>query len=178
MAKRAIVRTAGSWIQYATFLGTVHHELSHALLAVITGAKLNRVSLLNLNPASSSLGSVTYTCRGTRMARAVQSAMSSFAPMLLGSVSLYFLGSYVFGTGFNHVVLKIFLLYLMFSIFVHMSLSKQDVKNILSEMVYLVILLYIIFYLFGLDFLAMWNKTETVVPIKIIIQALREKYFS
>ena len=31
---------------YLTFIGTVHHEFSHALVALLTGARVTRISLI------------------------------------------------------------------------------------------------------------------------------------
>ena len=105
-----------------TFFGVMHHELSHALYALITGAKVEKVELFK--PNESSLGRVFMTPRGPLVLRSIQSCMSAIAPTVQGLITECILIKY-FPT--NNIVLTIIFLYIMISIFIHMTMSIQDI---------------------------------------------------
>ncbi len=110
---------------YITFPGTVHHELSHALFAFLTGAKIEKISLFK--PDGDSLGSVEYRNRGFFVVRAIQDSMSAIAPILCGAVT----SSAIIYALFNcslPVIVVIVLIYLLISIVLHMRMSPADIK--------------------------------------------------
>ena len=113
---------------YATYIGTVIHELSHATFAFFTGAKVNKITLI---PHGTTLGSVEYTPRGNKFFQGIQQSLSAVAPTLVGTALLYLLFSQVHPllTDAWHFVL---FYYLALSILFHMDLSLQDLRNFFS----------------------------------------------
>ena len=112
---------------YLTFIGTVHHEFSHALLAVLTGARVTRISLI---PRGTQLGCVEFKTSLHPVLRAIQLVLVSAAPVICGTASLVLMHSYLLDycrQGWQAIVYW----YVFISIFVHMSLSGQDISNIL-----------------------------------------------
>ncbi len=110
---------------YATYIGTVIHELSHATFAFFTGAKVNKITLI---PHGATLGSVEYTPRGNKFLQGVQQSLSAVAPTLVGTALLYLMFSQVHPllTEAWHYVL---FYYLALSILFHMDLSIADLRN-------------------------------------------------
>ena len=53
-----------------TFIGVFHHELSHALLATVTGAKVTKIVFFH--PDGDRLGYVEYVTRGNIIMRSIQ----------------------------------------------------------------------------------------------------------
>lgn len=109
-----------------TFIGVIHHELSHALLAFLTGAKIKSCKLFKME--NNTLGHVDIVPRGPFIIRLLQQAMCGIAPVLCGGITLYviyYFGFYKRGT-FDYV--SIILILLAMCISYHMSMSKQDFK--------------------------------------------------
>lgn len=113
---------------YATYIGTVIHEFSHAVFALLTGAKVNKITLV---PHGTTLGSVEFTPRGNRFFRGLQQSLSAVAPTLVGTTSLFLLFTKVHPllTETWHYVL---FYYLALSILFHMDLSLADLRNFLE----------------------------------------------
>lgn len=56
-----------------TYIGVIHHELSHAFLAILTGAKVLKISLAKKGTVhNGQLGSVTFAPRGPKVIRNIQ----------------------------------------------------------------------------------------------------------
>ena len=110
---------------YATYIGTVIHELSHATFAFFTGAKVNKITLI---PHGATLGSVEYTPRGNKFLQGIQQSLSAVAPTLVGTALLYLMFSQVhplLTEGWHFVLFY----YLALSILFHMDLSIADLRN-------------------------------------------------
>ena len=120
-------------------------QLSHLLLAFLTGAKIESVVLFRVKPKNGNIGEVTFKPRGSKWMQALQVVLSSVAPMLLGLWSLWVLVSVLMpkSTGLYLGVYG----YLAFSIFMNMALSKQDIKNIFSKFGWLLLVLFIMFFI-------------------------------
>ena len=149
---------AGGWTHRLTFFGVIHHELSHLLLAFVLGAKITGVCLFRWSPAQDgSIGQIRYVPRGTKLMQAMQVALSSAGPLLLGTLDLYLAVRYL------HPLVtwpwRALLLYLEISVVLHMSLSRQDIKNILSRAGWVILVLTVVL---GAFFLA--NK-EAVLAL-------------
>ena len=150
---------------YATYLGTVIHELSHATFAFLTGAKVNRITLI---PKGTTLGSVEYTPRGNKFFQGLQMSLSAIAPTVVGTALLLWLllGVHPLLTEVWHYVL---FYYVALSILFHMDLSLQDLRNFFAGigpfLVLSFVVLLIAFGVFGTD----WLKTlgEQLQSIKI-----------
>lgn len=110
---------------YATYIGTVIHEFSHAAVAFLTGAKVNKITLI---PKGMTLGSVEYTPRGNKFFQGLQMSLSAIAPTVVGTLLLFLLFTKVHPllTEAWHYVL---FYYLALSILFHMDLSLQDLRN-------------------------------------------------
>lgn len=110
---------------YATYIGTVIHELSHATFALLTGAKVTKITLI---PQGTTLGSVEYTPRGNKFFQGIQQSLSAVAPTLVGTLLLVLMFTKVHPllTEAWHYVL---FYYLALSILFHMDLSLTDLRN-------------------------------------------------
>lgn len=126
-----LAKTFGVWVLYITFIGVMIHEMSHALLATLTGAKVVSVTLFQVKSKKGNLGEVKFTPRGNVVFRGIQTGLASVAPMFVGA-TLLVLGYIYLRPLLEGWQLGLFW-YVMISIFMHMSLSKQDVKNIFSN---------------------------------------------
>ncbi|MCR5789592.1 MAG: hypothetical protein K6G83_06860 [Lachnospiraceae bacterium] len=138
-------RTAYVFRNYLTWPGTVHHEFSHALLAFVTGAKVTRISLI---PHGQALGQVEYRPRGVKILQAIQMSLSSIAPILCGMVTESVLILKVLplcDTWWMYAILA----YFTVSIFLHMTLSREDLINLRNGIIPTVFVLYCIFLIIG-----------------------------
>lgn len=126
-----------------TFPGTILHELSHALFAWATGAKVQKIKMITFFD-SHRLGYVNFQPCGKKSQQRIQLALTSCAPVLTGIIAL-------------HIILLLFpsavapwhqvlLVYLFISIFNHMSMSNQDIKNYLRGLVSVFPIMMIFFY--------------------------------
>lgn len=173
---RAVISHTGNWLINLTFIGVFHHELSHALLALLTGAKINSITLFRLSHKDGKLGEVKFTPRGLGITQAFQVVLTSIAPMLMGTLSLWLLLLHAIPSAVESksVIPATVLGYLAFSIFIHMSLSSQDIKNILRKIIYLLIFLFIVFFLFNINLPQYLAGEVGTAPIKDLISAIRE----
>ncbi len=139
---------------YITFPGTVHHELSHALLAFLTGAKVDRISLFK--PDGDSLGCVEFHNRGFSALRAMQNSLSAIAPVLCGivteSIIIYVLVSC--GLPIPAVIL---LIYLFISIILHMRMSPADIKIMWKGIPVIFLIILVIVFITKFDIIAFLN---------------------
>lgn len=143
---KVISRLLGGKIAYIVinmlmFIGVVHHELSHALLALVTGAKI--VSIELFHPQNGTLGKVKFIPRGNKIIQSVQLTLSAIAPVIIGCVSEYILITYVLAST-ESVVIKCVVYYLIISILMHMTMSKQDIKNAIKGLPACSLLIFII----------------------------------
>lgn len=110
-------------INYFTFLGVVHHELSHALFGFITGAKITKVNLFK--PNGISLGNVQMIYRGPWLFRCIQGCLSAIGPVVMGIITTSLIVAYLL-PNISSIYAMIFIYYLIFSIIMHMTMSSQD----------------------------------------------------
>lgn len=109
------------------FLGTVVHELSHALFAALSGARVLKVRCLTLF-SRDTLGYVRFATRGGMLHRSFQLAFTGCAPTVTGLCILSGITVLWKHPGIS-VIIRIFLVYFGISVADHMSMSSQDVKN-------------------------------------------------
>ena len=133
-------------MNFATYPGTVHHELSHALLVFLTGGKVKKICLV---PSPTTLGHVEFQTRGNVFFRSLQLSLSAMAPVLCGLVTEALLFVYVYPLT-DLTWQKVLFFYLVISIFIHLTLSVQDLINFFqgllpSLVVFFLIILGIIF---------------------------------
>ncbi len=110
-----------------TFPGVMYHELSHALFAFITGAKVNEIKLYQKKDGH--LGYVKYTPQGILPIRSVQMAFTSCAPVLMGIILEMIIMGIFYSFHFVPKMTKVVLAYLFISVLLHMDMSKEDVKS-------------------------------------------------
>lgn len=146
---------------YATYIGTVIHELSHATFAFLTGAKVEKITLI---PKGTTLGSVEYTPRGNKFFQGLQMSLSAVAPTLVGTALLWLM----FTKGWPHLTEAwhyVLFFYLALSILFHMDLSLQDLRNffggIVPFLVFSLVLTVIVVSVVGTD--AIHGYAETLV---------------
>jgi len=123
--------------------GIIVHELSHAFFCIATGAKVTSIDFFDKEG-----GSVTHTKSKIPI---IGNILISLAPLLVGVVLIYFLSKYL---GLNEIGflknLKDFTLfnwlvfYLIFSIAITMTPSRQDILNIIISLAVLVIIFWLL----------------------------------
>lgn len=111
---------------YFTFIGVMHHELSHAAAAILTGAKILSINLFK--PTGNTLGNVVFVTRGNKIIQSIQLCFTAVAPVFTGICTLYFLKSNVW-TLCDKLALKIIFIYAFISVLLHTSMSSQDIKT-------------------------------------------------
>lgn len=141
-------------INYVTFIGVIHHELSHALLAFLTGAKVTEVKLFRINHKDGRLGYVSYAPRGNFIMMSIQKVFASVAPILMGFVSCGLLYMYILPIAEASICGICIFYYVFCSIILHMSLSKQDIQVMKGGILVVILLFTIVFYVLGWDFVA------------------------
>lgn len=131
---------------YATYIGTVIHELAHATFAFLTGAKVKKITLV---PKGTTLGSVEYEPRGNKFFRGLQMSLSAIAPTIVGTFLLFYLFTQVHPhlTEAWHFVL---FYYLALSILFHMDLSLVDLRNFFAGFLPFLALSFVVVTLFVL----------------------------
>ena len=125
---------------YLTWPGVVHHELSHALIAFLTGAIVKKIVVF---PKGDSLGHINFIPIGNIFFRSIQTSLTAIAPPALGIVSLFLISIYVFP---NCKVWWDYLLtgYVFISIVLHMKLSKTDYQNFFIGLLPSAVVIYLI----------------------------------
>ena len=108
-----------------TIFGTIVHEISHAVFAHLTGAKVTKISVFDIFK-NGMLGHVEYYETGNKVQRSFQSTLTACAPIIGGSIMLFILVTILrsFCYSFWHYALVIFLI---ISVVNHLSMSPQDI---------------------------------------------------
>lgn len=147
-----------------TFIGVMWHELSHALFAFLTGAKVERIELYHRE--DDRLGCVSYRARGIWPLRCIQHSLSSCAPVVMGIVAL--LGITAVVSAFELPVWAVAIaVYLFISIMVHMDMSPQDLKQYVKGVPFLLVVFFIIAYVCLLNDPDMFVRIINNLGIKI-----------
>ncbi len=135
-------------MNYLTFIGTVHHELSHALYGFVTGAKITKVELFK--PNGTTLGQIQIVPRGNVVFRSFQLCMSAIAPTVQGLITECLLLKF-FPAQSEIIWLKAIIVYVMISIFIHMTMSIQDIKSALKGLPICMVLVFIVCFAFNIN---------------------------
>lgn len=138
-------------INYLTFVGVMHHELSHALLAFLSGAKVSEIKLFRIHHKDGALGYVSYAPRGNFIMQSIQKVATSIAPIICGMISCCLLWLYVRPMAMESIWGICLFYYILVSIILHMSLSKQDIKVMKGGLLVVVVLMTIVFYFMHFD---------------------------
>ena len=143
-------KAANVIVNKVTFIGVIHHELSHALMALVTGAKITEANLFKPDKNSGTLGNVKYVPRGNKLVQSIQMTFSSVAPVPCGIISSMLIVKYAISKCeiyWQYIIV----IYLLVSIILHMNLSKQDIKVALKGSPVLCIAVFIIVLLTKFD---------------------------
>lgn len=134
---------------YLTILGTLHHELSHALGYLITGGRVHRISIIPRAQPDGSvrLGYVIGSTRGPWLLRAVQETVSATGPLWMGALTVYLLRRFAIPRAAGAAVTAL-VYYAAISIVLHMELSGEDLKVLAHGILPTLLLIYIIIALF------------------------------
>lgn len=135
-------------INRLTFIGTIHHELAHALFAMLSGAKVTKIRLIEFRGGR--LGSVEYIPRGNIITKSIQHTFSAYAPVVCGFITEVIM--LITFNNTNNIWIIILKMYIMFSVFVHMTMSKQDIKMCLMGLPICITIVAIILMFFGIRF--------------------------
>jgi len=136
------------FFNFLTFPGVMHHELSHAFFAFITGAKVCSIDLFHL-PKDGSLGSVSYIPRGPFLLQGLQMSLSSIAPSVTPLITVPFL--YKYAQGLSGTPMYV-VYYLILSILAHIGMSDADFKGLIKGLIQtfiIIIILVTIYILFN-----------------------------
>lgn len=132
---------------YLTYPGVVFHELSHALFATISGAKVTGISLSRTPLADGSgyvLGSVTFVTRGNRVLRSFQLALTGVAPLITGLAAMYLMLRYAFPACTKPWHWAVWG-YLFLCVLLHTELSGTDLTRILEGLPIILLILFVVF---------------------------------
>ena len=137
------IKFANICCNYFTFPGVIIHELAHALFASLSGAKIIEIKCFEFGK-NGRLGHVAYRLRGNPIQHALQHSLCACAPVVTG---LLIEGGIIYTLCSQKDMvwyLKTFLVYIFISVFNHMSMSKEDIKNYLRGMWCILPLIFII----------------------------------
>lgn len=151
---------------YLTFIGVIHHESSHLIAALITGAKVVGFKLFKVKDGT--LGYVKVIPRGPFWLRAIQQALSGLAPILFGEITLMCIYTYgIYKRPERDIYTLVFIL-LMMQISYHMSMSKQDFKIALKGLWAIYIILAATFSIIHLNYIVYKNFIVVILCIMIL----------
>lgn len=131
---------------YMTIAGTILHESAHALIGLLSGAKVTEISFLDTK--GDTLGHVDYIPRGIAPMQAIQHTLIACAPVFAGLTADYFLIKAIFYGGFS-IWADIGFWYLVVSIANHTSMSSIDIKHYFQGMWAVAPLIFAGFFLYG-----------------------------
>lgn len=115
------------FLNYLTFPGTICHELAHGLTITILGGKVTEWNLFK--PQGNSLGSIVFYTRGSYLMKCLQNSLGSIAPIPVNLCLIQLL--YLKALDFKETMgWRVFIIYLMISLFIHLDLSSADIKGI------------------------------------------------
>ena len=111
------------------FLGTMHHELSHALFAILTGAKVLKIKCFTLFDKER-LGYVNFAYSGGKLKQALQGSFIACAPVLTGFLTVPLFANLAIMSIAQQIspVWAPICLYIAISILCHMRMSRADLK--------------------------------------------------
>ncbi|WP_432618166.1 M50 family metallopeptidase [Butyricicoccus sp.] len=161
LIRTAILRVIGEMVggetawfiaNRATFLGVVHHECAHALVAVLTGGKIEQMQLFH--PQGDQLGCVVWRPRRLYPGScAIQYTLVSIAPVVFGCCTVYLLGKYglpMCTSAWQTILVG----YMLFSIFIQSTMSRQDVRVAAKGLPVCAAMIFAVLFLADIDVLA------------------------
>ena len=147
--QRLVYRYSGKRGLYVTALvGVPVHELSHAIMALVSGLKITRLSLFSPDPQTGQLGSVHFSYDPTSFWQRLAIGLTAFAPLPGAGAVLYLIYTTTPWSrgGWESMVAGL----IMLSTFIHGFPSTQDLRTSLQALP--VVVLILIGYLLFLGF--------------------------
>lgn len=159
-----------------TTIGVIHHELSHLLVALFTGARIDKFRLYRFKreEGDKALGYVNYTPRGLFLLPLLQKTAIGIAPALFGSLNVCLLGWYIMqvwqngGTAAALCEPGVWVAaILMAQIAYHSCPSAQDIKGSwISILLFALLIAFSSFRYFTLD-LSLWIIRTVLVAMGV-----------
>lgn len=115
------------------WLGTIIHELGHAVMCVLFGHKINKMVLFDPNPNSVSLGSVEHTYNPKNVYHIIGNFFIGIGPIILGILVIYVASLFLLSASFFHYIRD---LKITHAVFLDWELMKEfgwDVYEIFEE---------------------------------------------
>ena len=142
-------KIGGFIINRFTFIGVIHHELSHAFMAILCGAQVTEVSVFKFK--GDTLGNIKFIPRGPKIFRDLQMCFAALAPSLCGITTLYLLICFV-NMKYDFLWWQwAILIYVELSILLHMTLSTVDIKAALKGMITTLVIIFIVLFFTKID---------------------------
>lgn len=136
---------------YLTFPGVVYHELSHALFALVTGARVKSISLRHKRTADGYiLGSVSYVPRGGRVLQAFQLFLTGVAPTLTGLAGMAAIANFAF-PACTETWQTVVWAYLFACLLLHSGLSRQDLEGMYAGAPIVLLIFFAVFLFVPFD---------------------------
>ena len=129
-----------------TFIGVIHHELSHAIIGVLTGAKVRNVRLFKISSKDGKLGEIILIPRGPWILRQIQLGLTAIAPLICGGATSIYISKQVINTGMTFDIRNVLIILIIAQIIYHMTLSKSDIKAALYGIVPLLVIIWSVGY--------------------------------
>ena len=145
-----------------SFVGTVHHEIAHAIVAFLTGAKI--IDIVLYNPDEHTLGSVSYYVRGNMIFRSLQCTLASSAPVFCGYITLSLIMKYCYPLAVVNWQ-KGVLIYIMVSIFIHMTMSDQDIKVAMKGLPVCLIIIFVVVFVLKINLIPYLNECKNYLVV-------------
>ena len=145
IVKISSVKMATIITMYLTFPGVMVHELNHALMCLVTGAKILKITLFHPDKQTGVLGSVKYMTYGKPFKQRIQLSFISSAPVLFGYIDILVLFRLLVYFNPNWLISTL-MSYLIISIFLHMTMSSVDIKHYFKGALFILPVVYLITY--------------------------------
>lgn len=157
---------------YLTIIGVIHHELSHLLAAILTGAKVKGFRLFQVKDGT--LGYVNIVPRGPFWLKAIQQAISGLAPILFGEVTLMCIYTYGIHNREEVDIWTALFIFLMMQISYHMSMSIQDLRIASKGLWAVYIVLSLLFVFIKLNYVVYKEFLIVILCIMILNMLLAQ----
>lgn len=154
-------KTADIIMNYMMFIGVIHHEIAHTVVAFLTGCKIGKINLYRPNKRNGTLGSVEYYNTGNVVMQGIQNTLTPIAPVILGILSICLLNKYVIDIRPENWY-KTIIIYIEVCIFLHMQLSRADIKIFIKGMIIMIPILYVVLYFTKYDIFTILNYIQNL----------------
>jgi len=96
--RRALLSMGRGWyLGLFGWLGTIVHELGHAIFCIVFGHKITAMKLFDPDPKTGTLGYVEHSYNSANVYQQVGNFFIGIGPILLGTAIIYFLSYLLLG---------------------------------------------------------------------------------